>query len=152
MSKPTVYLGGDHAGWEMKEAIETVLKADGQTVVDLGNQELNEADDYPDFAQAVAKAVAKDPQSIGLLTCGSAEGVAIVANKIKGIRAAVLYSPFAAESSRRDDSANVGCIPGRVYSIEEGVAIARLFLQTPFSDAERHLRRLAKIEKIEQGL
>lgn len=152
MPKQTIYLGGDHAGWEMKEAIEVALNEDGYTVVDLGNKELNEADDYPDFALAVGKAVAKDPQSIGLLTCGSAEGVAIVANKVKGIRAAVLYSPFATTSSRNDDSANVGCIPGRVYSIEEGVAIARLFLQTPFSGAERHLRRLAKIDKIEQGL
>ncbi len=152
MPKERIYLGGDHAGWEMKEEIEAALKAEGYDVVDLGNRELNEADDYPEFAHAVAREVATHPGSRGLLTCGSAEGVAIVANKTKGIRAAVLYSPFAAESSRTDDDANVGCIPGRVFTKEEGVSLARLFLQTPFSGAERHLRRLANITEIENRL
>lgn len=149
MSKATVYLGGDHAGWEMKEAIEKTLQAEGYTVMDLGNRELNEADDYPDFAHAVAREVAAHPGTYGILTCGSAEGVAIVANKTKGVRAAVLYSPAATESSRVDDNANVGCIPGRNFPLQDGIALARLFLQTPFSGAERHLRRLAKITEIE---
>lgn len=149
MPKATVYLGGDHAGWQTKEAIEQALQTEGYIVVDLGNQTLNLADDYPDFAHAVAEKVVADPGSFGILTCGSAEGVAIVANKTKGIRAAVLYSPFATESSRTDDDANVGCIPGRNLSSEDALAFTRLFLQTPFSGAERHLRRLAKITEIE---
>ena len=152
MSNQRVYLGGDHAGWEMKEEIEKALVADGYNVIDLGNRELNLADDYPEFAHAVAREVAMHPGSYGILTCGSAEGVAIVANKSKGVRAAVLYSPNATQSSRNDDDANVGCIPGRVFSLDEGVAMARQFLQTPFSGAERHLRRLAKITDIENRL
>ncbi len=149
MPKETVYLGGDHAGWEMKEHLEAVLKKDGYNIIDLGNQTLDAADDYPEFAYAVAQEVAAHPGTKGILTCGSAEGVAIVANKIKGIRAAVLYSPFAAESSRTDDDANVACIPGRNLSLEDGTRFAQLFLQTPFSHAERHMRRLAKITEIE---
>ena len=147
--KPTIYLGADHAGWQMKEAIEAALKTDGFDVVDLGNKTLDASDDYPEFAFGVAKEVAAHPGSFGVLSCGSAEGVCIVANKVKGIRATVVYSPFAAESSRTDDDANIACIPGRGVSTEDGVRMIQQFLATKFSDAERHKRRIAKITEIE---
>ncbi len=147
--KPTIYLGADHAGWQMKESIEAALKTDGFDVVDLGNKMLDASDDYPEFAFRVAKEVAAHPGSFGVLSCGSAEGVCIVANKVKGIRAAVIYSPFAAESSRTDDNANIACIPGRGVSTEDGVRMIQQFLATKFSDADRHKRRIAKIAEIE---
>lgn len=149
MSKPTIYLGADHAGWEMKEAIETALTSDGYEVVDLGNQVLEATDDYPDFAHGVAREVAENPGSFGILSCGNAEGVCMVANKVRTIRAAVLYSSYAAETSRTDDDANIACIPGRVASLDDGVSMVRQFLTTTFSNSDRHKRRLAKVDEIE---
>ncbi|MEK7105104.1 MAG: RpiB/LacA/LacB family sugar-phosphate isomerase [Patescibacteria group bacterium] len=149
MPKPTIYLGADHAGWKMKEAVESALRADGFDVTDLGNQVLEATDDYPEFAFKVANEVANHPGSFGVLSCGSAEGVCIVANKVKGIRAAVIYSQFAAESSRTDDDANIAFIPGRGVSTEDGVRMIQQFLATKFSGAERHQRRIAKIAEIE---
>ena len=149
MPKPTVFIGADHAGWKMKEAIEVALQAEGYTVVNEGNQTLEEADDYPEFAYLVAKNVAAETRSFGVLSCGNAEGMCIVANKVKGVRAAVIYSPFAAESSRTDDDANIACVPGRGITIEDGLRMVQLFLATTFSGEDRHKRRIAKITEIE---
>ena len=150
MPKPTIYLGADHAGWATKEGIEHALRSDGFAVMDLGNQALVESDDYPDFAYQVAKQVAAHPGSFGILSCGNAEGVAIVANKVRGIRAAVVYSAFAVETTRTDDDANVACLPGRYMSVEDAIAMTRTFLATSFSAAERHRRRLARVSSIEE--
>lgn len=149
MSKATIYLGADHAGWKMKEAVEAALREDGYAVVDLGNQVFEATDDYPEFAYKVAKEVVGHPDSFGILSCGNAEGVCIVANKVKGIRAAVIYSPSAAESSRTDDDANIACIPGRGMSVEDGVRMIQQFLKTTSSEAARHKRRIAKTTEIE---
>ena len=146
----TIYLGADHAGWEVKEAVEAWLKDEGHNVVDMGNEHLVEHDDYPEFSHAVAKRVQADPGSLGIVACGNAQGVCIVANKVKGVRAATGFSAYAAESSRTDDNANVLCLPGRAVEMEEAKEIVRVWLQTEFSGAERHARRLKKLEEIEE--
>lgn len=148
--KPTIYLGADHAGWEVKETIETWLKEQEYKVVDMGNQNLVEHDDYPEFSHAVAKRVKADPGSLGIVACGNAQGVCIVANKVRGIRAATGFSEYAAESSRADDNTNVICIPGRAVEIHEAKAIVKKWLETEFSGHERHVRRLEKVAEIEE--
>src|SRR3990167_8643844 len=94
MEKPTIYLGADHAGWEVKEAIEAWLKTQGYNVVDMGNENLVEHDDYPEFSHAVAKRVQTDPGSLGVVACGNAQGVCIVANKVRGVRAATGFDTY----------------------------------------------------------
>ena len=147
--KPTIYLGADHAGWEAKEKVKKVLEDKEYKVVDMGNRDLVEDDDYPDFGHAVAKRVTADPGSVGIVSCGNAQGICIVANKVKGVRAAVGFSEYAAETSRTDDDANVLCLPGRVLSEKKLADVVVKWLETEFSGADRHKRRLEKVTKIE---
>lgn len=149
MNTPKIYIGADHAGWELKEELETWLKERGHEVVDMGNQNLVEHDDYPEFSHAVAKRVQADPGSLGIVACGNAQGVCIVANKVRGVRAATGFSEYAAESSRADDNANVLCLPGRAITLDEAKTIAQKWIETEFSEAERHKRRLDKVHEIE---
>lgn len=145
----TIYLGADHAGWAVKEALESWLKSDGYNVIDMGNENLVEHDDYPEFSHAVAKRVTADAGSLGIVACGNAQGVCIVANKVRGVRAVTGFSEYAAESSRADDNANILCLPGRAISIEEAKAITKKWLETEFTQAERHKRRLEKVAELE---
>lgn len=147
--KPTIYIGADHAGWELKEAVEEFLKEEGYKVVDMGNQNLVNDDDYPDFGHAVAKRVVTDPGSRGIVACGNAQGICIVANKVKGVRAVTGFNQDAAKSSRTDDNANVLCLPGHFLKAKEARKIVEEWLGTPFSEADRHVRRLKKVEDIE---
>ena len=114
--KPTIYIGADHAGWLLKEEIEDVLKKEGYKVVDMGNENLVEDDDYPDFGYAVAKRVVAEKQARGIVLCGNAQGICIVANKVKGVRAATGFNREGAKTSRTDDDSNVLCLPGRFLS------------------------------------
>lgn len=150
MAKPKVFLGADHAGYYLKEAVKDALEDDGYSVEDLGAAELIETDDYPQYGQAVAAAVSQNPGSFGVLSCGNAEGICIVANKVKGIRAAIGYSREAARTSRTDDDANIICLPGRAEDFEEAAEIVQIFLSTPFSGAERHVRRIKQISDLEK--
>ncbi|TAK04105.1 RpiB/LacA/LacB family sugar-phosphate isomerase [Patescibacteria group bacterium] len=147
--KPTIYVGADHAGWELKEALEETLKEEGYKVVDMGNRDLVEDDDYPDFGYAVAKRVVTDPGSHGIVLCGNAQGICIVSNKVKGIRAATGFNAEAAKMARTDDDSNVLCLPARFLKPAEAKKIVKEWLDTPFSGAERHVRRLKKVEEIE---
>jgi ribose 5-phosphate isomerase B len=150
MEKPKIYIGADHAGYYMKEAIKAALTEDGYLIEDLGAAELVETDDYPQYGHAVAEAVVNDPGSLGVLSCGNAEGIAIVANKTDGARAAIGYSLEAARTSRNDDNANIISVPGRNEDFAQGIEIVRTFLTTPFSNEERHVRRLKQVEEIEK--
>ncbi|MBU0531839.1 MAG: RpiB/LacA/LacB family sugar-phosphate isomerase [Candidatus Uhrbacteria bacterium] len=150
MKKQTIYLGADHAGFEVKEAVNDFLEAGGYEVVDMGNQNLVEDDDYPDFGHAVAKRVVADPGSRGIVSCGNAQGICIVTNKVKGVRAAVGFNEEVAETSRTDDDANILCLPGRHLSKKEALAVVKKWLGTEFSKAPRHERRLAKVQEIEK--
>ncbi len=144
--KPTVYLGADHAGFAMKESIKDHLVNEDFVVEDLGALKLDENDDYPEYAAAVAKAVKAHPGSLGVLSCGNAEGIAIAANKFVDIRAGVGYSIASARTMRNDDDANIIAIPGRLKIEDDAIEIVEAFLATPFSGAERHKRRIAEIE------
>jgi ribose 5-phosphate isomerase B len=147
--KHTIYLGADHAGWELKEGIEEYLKEKGVKVVDMGNQNLVENDDYPDFGHAVAKRVVTDESGRGIVMCGNAQGICIVANKVKGVRAITGFNEETATTSRTDDNSNILCLPGRHVSLEDAKKIVDAWLDTPFSGADRHVRRLKKVADIE---
>jgi len=149
MTTQTIYVGADHAGWELKEALEDRLKQDGYTVVDMGNQNLVEDDDYPDFGYAVAKRVVTDTGSRGIVICGNAQGICIVANKVKGARAATGFNKDVAQTSRTDDNANILCLPGRHMDAKKAAEVVEAWLTTDFSGADRHVRRLKKVEQIE---
>ncbi|MEK7529969.1 MAG: RpiB/LacA/LacB family sugar-phosphate isomerase [Patescibacteria group bacterium] len=149
--KPTIVLGGDHAGFDLKEQIEAALLEDGYTVHDLGNTEFDAGDDYPKFAKAVANAVAGDQSSRGILFCGNAEGVCIVANKVDDVRAGIGFSTEAVRTARNDDDINVLCLPGRMMAFDTAREIVRVFLETPFEGAQRQQRRLGQIADIEEN-
>jgi len=148
----TIYLGGDHAGFDLKEQLEAWLLDLEYTVKDLGNVEYDPQDDYPDFGHAVAEAVAQNPESCGILLCGNAEGVCIVANKTDGIRAGIGYSVEAIQSARTEDDINVLClaVPLIDLQLDEAQLRVKTFLATPFEPAERRVRRLNKIQDIEE--
>lgn len=143
-----IYLGSDHAGFELKEEIKKYLVDLKYEVDDLGAHTLNQKDDYPKFAQAVAEKVVAEGAR-GILFCGSGIGVCVVANKVKGVRAGMGYSVYAAEAGRMDDDTNVLCLAGRVLKPDEAKDIVRTWLTTDFSGAERHVRRLQQVQKIE---
>lgn len=148
--KSTIYIGADHAGWKLKETIEEYLRSHGYPVVDMGNQHLVNDDDYPDFGHAVAKRVVTDPNGRGIVLCGNAQGICIVANKVRGVRAATGFSEEAAKTSRTDDHSNILCLPGRYLTAAQAKQIVKIWLETEPSNAERHVRRLKKLEEIER--
>ena len=143
---PTIYIGADHAGWELKEYLEEYLRERSFKVVDMGNENLVNDDDYPDFGHAVAKRVATDGNANGIVICKNAQGVCIVANKVRGVRAATGFNEDVAKSSRNDDNSNVLCLPGRHLKKKQARVIVDAWLSTDFSDAPRHVRRLKKVE------
>ncbi|PIR66775.1 MAG: ribose-5-phosphate isomerase [Parcubacteria group bacterium CG10_big_fil_rev_8_21_14_0_10_36_14] len=146
-----IYLGSDHAGFKLKQAIKRYLSNHGYEYEDLGNLKLDEKDDYPDFGARVAQGVAINPKkNKGILVCGSAEGMGMVANKFKGARAAVVYDKESAKLSREHNDANVLSISGWKLSEQKVRAIVKEFLETKFSGEKRHKRRLEKIRKIEK--
>ena len=147
--KPTIYLGADHAGFNLKASVREHLEEGGFTVEDLGAHELDPKDDYPEYAQAVAEAVLDHPGSLGVLACGNAEGICIAANKFDGIRAGIGYSAEAARTMKNDDNANIICLPGRIETQDDPLRMVEAFINAPFSGAERHVRRLDQVEKIE---
>lgn len=146
-----VYIGADHAGFDLKEMIKEHLSLTGYHVEDMGAHELDPTDDYPQYAAAVAEAVLSHPGSVGILSCGNAEGVCIAANKFDSIRAGVGYSEEAAHSMRSDDNTNIICIPGRLQTEDDPLGIVAAFLATPFSKAPRHIRRLSQVHALEHG-
>ncbi len=136
-------LGSDHAGFDYKKAILSFLTGNGTEAHDFGTYSAESAD-YPDFAHAVARAVESGGFDFGILFCGSANGVAITANKHSGIRAAVCWTVEIASLARKHNNANVICIPSRYVSERESEAMIKTFLETPF-EGGRHARRVEKI-------
>lgn len=144
-----IYLGADHAGFKLKEQIKKYLQSQKIKFTDLGNLKLDKNDDYPDFGFKVAKAVAKDNASRGILICGTSFGVCIVANKVKGIWAVSISNIKDAKISRSHNDANVLCLSGWDLKLDLAKKIIKVWLNTKFSNAPRHKRRLAKIKKYE---
>ena len=143
-----IYLGADHAGFHLKEELKKYLEELGYEYEDLGNQELDPLDDYPDFALKVAERVAETKEK-GILICSTGLGMCLTANKIKGIRAVVIWDKFTAIQSREHNDANIICLAGKVLDLETAKKILRVWLETEFSQEERHIRRLKKVEEIE---
>ena len=144
-----IYIGADHRGFELKEKIKKWFTKKKISFVDLGDTKLRPADDYPLYAAKVANAVIKN-KSVGILICGSAQGVCIAANKIKGIRAIVPFNPKDAVMGRRDEDANILCLSGIFFTLMNAKKMIGLFLNTPFSGEARHVRRINKIKKLER--
>jgi RpiB/LacA/LacB family sugar-phosphate isomerase len=143
-----VAFGCDHRGFPYKAALLTALVEDGHEVLDCGTDSTAPAD-YPDFAAAVGRAVREGRADAGVLICGSGAGVAIAANKLRGVRAALCHDLMTARQAREDDDANVICLGARVVGVEQAVALVRTFLAARFSGAERHVRRLRKVLALE---
>jgi ribose 5-phosphate isomerase B len=140
----TIAIGSDHAGFIYKSAVIDHLQKKGFEVKDHGS--FTEAScDYPDYAHAVAEAVEKENAAMGILICGSANGVAITANKHQGIRAAICWEKEIASLARQHNDANIICIPARFVSIDLALGMADLFLSTSF-EGGRHLNRVQKIK------
>ncbi|MBI1768642.1 MAG: ribose 5-phosphate isomerase B [Bacteroidetes bacterium] len=138
-----IAIGADHAGYEMKEHLKKMLEKEGYTTKDFGTYSLESAD-YPDFAHPVSNAVEKKELDLGLLVCGSANGVAMTANKHQGIRAAICWTEDLAGLARQHNDANVLCIPARFVNTELAEKILHKFLQSSF-EGGRHERRVGKI-------
>lgn len=138
-----IAIGSDHAGFEYKEALKDWLESNGYTVKDYGAHSTASAD-YPDFAHPVANAVEQQEYELGLLVCGSANGVAITANKHQGIRAAICWNEELASLSRQHNDANVLCLPARFISPQEAQNILKRFLTSGF-EGGRHANRVNKI-------
>ena len=140
-----IYVGADHAGFELKQKLVGELERLGYQTVDVGPKTLDAADDYPDYARPVAEAVSSGAAARGLLTCGTGLGMSFVANRFPHVRAALVWSPEVAELARKHNDANVLVLPARFVSDEEGLAILHTWLDTAF-EGGRHARRVAKID------
>jgi ribose 5-phosphate isomerase B len=144
-----VHLATDHAGLEFKDELTRHLTSKGYEVVDHGAYEYDAEDDYPAFCIAAAQAVASEPGSLGVVFGGSGNGEQIAANKVVGVRAALAWSIATAQLAKEHNDANVVGIGARQHSQEEAFAIIEAFLETPFSQAERHIRRIGQIAEYE---
>jgi ribose 5-phosphate isomerase B len=142
--------GFDHGGFSLRETIFEALAEDGHEVVDVGATEYVATDDYPDFALAVCRAVAGGEAERGVLVCGSGAGVAVAANKIDGIRAAMAHDTYTAAQCVEHDACNVLALGARVIGPEIAAELVQAFAGAVFTGAERHARRLAKVETIER--
>ena len=144
-----VYLGSDHAGFELKAHLAAVLPAQGYDVVDIGPKAYDPADDYPAHCIATGIAVVADPGSLGVVIGGSGNGEQISANKVVGVRAALAWNLETAALSREHNDANVVSIGAREHTIEEATEFVLSFLRTPFSHADRHQRRIDQVAAYE---
>ena len=146
-----IYLGADHRGFELKEELKKFVADQGYEVVDLGAAQKDPADDYDDFARAVAKKVGSDPQARGILVCGSGAGMVMVANRFRGVRAALGFSTDQVFDSRNQDDINVLTLASNFTSAEEASSMVKIFLHTPLSGEPRYQRRLDKFSDLGVG-
>jgi ribose 5-phosphate isomerase B len=147
-----IFLGADHQGFELKEQVMAYLVKRGYDVEDVGDKELDPADDFPEFAQLAALKVLgsddKDPRAV--LLCGGGQGMCMAANRFKGIRASVIWDDYEARMTRNDNDSNVLCIPARVFRNDEKgwKDILDTWLETPFAAAPRFKRRNAELDEL----
>lgn len=144
--KERIPIASDHAGYELKERLEKELRALGYDADDLGTHSPGSSD-YPDYAHPLSREVSDGEAQRGVLLCGTGLGMAYVANRYPGVRAAVVWSPEIAELARRHNDANVLVLPARFVSEEDAVRILRIWLDTPFEGGGRHEKRVGKIER-----
>ena len=150
-----VVIGADHGGFELKNVLKSFLEEKGFEVDDQGPMEMDKEDDYPDYGKKVAKKIGKEGSEIGqekimgVLICRSAGGIIITANKVKGVRAVAAYDETQAEHSRAHNDANVLGLSGDWTNAEQAKKIVTTWLETPYSNEDRHTRRLKKIAEME---
>jgi ribose 5-phosphate isomerase B len=142
-------IAADHGGFELKGIIIPLLQSAGHTIVDYGADALNNGDDYPDFVVPMARAVASGDIDRGIAICGSGVGAAIAANKVPGVRAALIHDHFSAHQGVEDDNMNVICLGGRVTGYAMAYELIDTFLKARYSGGERFERRLTKVRKLE---
>lgn len=147
--KLRVALGADHGGFTLKAQLLPWLQDQGYEILDEGANTLDPADDYPDFAEAVAQAVASGQAQRGILVCGSGVGACIAANKVPGVRACLCHDTYSARQGVEHDDMNVLCLGARVIAVELAKELVTAFLNAHFSGEERHRRRLEKVIAIE---
>jgi len=145
-----VYLGSDHAGFELKQRLLDHVSSLGHEPVDVGPHAYDAEDDYPPYIIATATRVAADPGSAGIVLGGSGNGEAIAANKVRGVRCALAFSDDTARLGREHNNANVLSLGARMYDEATAIRFAELFLTTPFSDAPRHVRRIDQLAAYER--
>lgn len=140
----------DHGGFGLKAPVEKFLKSNGHEIQDFGAYELDNGDDYPDFIIPLAEAVSAGTVDRGIALCGSGVGISIAANKVEGARAALVHDAFSAKQGVEDDNMNILCLGGRVIGPSLAIELIQIFLKAEFSGAERHRRRIAKIDEYER--
>jgi ribose 5-phosphate isomerase B len=146
-----VYLGSDHAGFELKARLIGWLKQAGHDAVDCGPSRYVPDDDYPVYVMRAASSAVSDPGSLAIVIGGSGNGEQIASNKVKGVRAAIAWSAETARLARLHNDANVLSLGAREYPIDDAVGFAQVFVETAFSQEPRHMRRLAMIAAYEQS-
>ncbi len=146
-----VGIATDHGGFGLKEELVAQLREAGHEVIDFGAHNLNQGDDYPDFVLPLAHAVAESKVDRGVAICGSGVGASVCANKIPGIRAALIHDHFSAYQGVEDDHMNILCMGGRTIGPAVAWDLVQTFLAAKFSQAERHLRRLGKVAALDSA-
>lgn len=138
-------VAADHGGFTLKEALSSMLREAGHEVVDFGAYHMDEGDDYPDYVLPLAHALAEGEVDRGVAVCGSGVGASVAANKVPGVRAALVVDSFSAHQGVEDDDMNMICLGGRVLGAALAKELVEAFLAARFTAAERHKRRLAKV-------
>lgn len=145
-----LYIAADHGGYPLKEELKFFLADEGYEVVNLGAEELDLADDFPDYAQKLAQQVAQDEDAGGILICATGQGMCMAANKVPGIRAVLVHNEFTALDAADHLNANVICLGGRVTDPETAKKLVKIWLETEFNGNERLTRRLRKVEEMDE--
>ena len=147
-----IFLGSDHNGYHLKEKLFAYLAKHGYEVEDVGDREPEPGDDFPDFAQAAAlKVLGEEGDPRAILLCGGGQGMAMAANRFRGIRASVVWDAFEAKMTRNDNDSNILCIPSRIFddaADAEWQGIVETWLSTPYADAPRFRRRNAQLDEL----
>jgi ribose 5-phosphate isomerase B len=153
MERQTMRVGiaTDHGGFTLKEQLVAQLRAAGHDVIDFGAHRLDPGDDYPDFVVPLAQGLVAGKVDRGVAVCGSGVGASVCANKVPGVRAALIHDHFSARQGVEDDHLNLLCMGGRTAGAAVAWDLVQTFLAAEFSQAERHLRRLGKVASLERG-
>lgn len=143
-----LFIGADHNGFELKKQLIDYFQSQGHEVIDMGDKDLNPEDDFPVYAAKVSTEVLANKDSLGILLCGSGQGVCMAANRYKGIRASLIWDEDEAHSSRNDDNANIICLPAKKIDIEKAKQLIDTWLATPFAGAARYARRIKQLDEL----
>ena len=146
-----IFIGADHRGFAFKHQLIEELSRSGHEVIDEGDKQLRPEDDFPQFAERVVKAMQKsdDNQARGILLCGSGQGMAMAANRFRGIRASLCWDVRQAHLARNDDDSNVLCLPAGELAKDNVESIVHVWLNTPFADAPRYRRRIKELDQLD---